>query len=74
MHPDIATEVERWPLDRLIPHARKPVALVVRAICNSSKSQDLALDPFDGAGTMLIAAGRTGLQAGSSNSIRSTAT
>jgi DNA modification methylase len=38
----------------------KPVALVERAIRNSSKSRDIVLDPFGGSGTTLIAAERTG--------------
>ena len=37
----------------------KPVALVERAIRNSSKSRDIVLDPFGGSGTTLIAAERT---------------
>ena len=36
----------------------KPVALVERAIRNSSKSRDVILDPFGGSGTTLIAAER----------------
>ena len=40
----------------------KPVALVERAIRNSSKSRDIVLDPFGGSGTM-IAAERTGRRA-----------
>ena len=38
----------------------KPVALVERAIRNSSKSCDVVLDPFAGSGTTLIAAEKTG--------------
>jgi DNA modification methylase len=41
----------------------KPVALVERAIRNSSKSWDLVLDPFGGSGTTLIAAERCGQSA-----------
>jgi DNA modification methylase len=41
----------------------KPVALVERAIRNSSKQRDIVLDPFGGSGTTLIAAERTGRQA-----------
>jgi DNA modification methylase len=41
----------------------KPVALVERAIRNSSKSRDIALDPFGGAGSTLIACEKTGRQA-----------
>ncbi|MFN4018356.1 MAG: site-specific DNA-methyltransferase [Reyranella sp.] len=38
----------------------KPVALVERAIRNSSKSRDIVLDVFGGSGTTMIAAERTG--------------
>ncbi|MGD9509707.1 MAG: site-specific DNA-methyltransferase [Geminicoccaceae bacterium] len=41
----------------------KPVALVERAIRNSSKSRDIVLDPFGGSGSTLIAAEKTGRQA-----------
>ena len=41
----------------------KPVALVERAIRNSSKSRDLVLDVFGGSGSTLIAAEKTGRQA-----------
>jgi DNA modification methylase len=41
----------------------KPVALVERAIRNSSKQRDTVLDPFGGSGTTMIAAGRTGRRA-----------
>jgi DNA modification methylase len=41
----------------------KPVALVERAIRNSSKTRDIVLDPFGGSGTTLIAAERTGRRA-----------
>ena len=42
----------------------KPVALVERAIRNSSKSRDIVLDPFGGSGSTLIACEKTGRQAG----------
>jgi len=38
----------------------KPVALVGRAIRNSSKSRDIVLDIFGGSGTTMIAAELTG--------------
>jgi DNA modification methylase len=38
----------------------KPVALVERAIRNSSKSRDVVLDPFGGSGSTLIACEKTG--------------
>ena len=41
----------------------KPVALVERAIRNSSKFRDIVLDPFGGAGSTLIACEKTGRQA-----------
>jgi DNA modification methylase len=41
----------------------KPVALVERAIRNSSKSRDIMLDPFGGSGSTLIACEKAGRQA-----------
>lgn len=41
----------------------KPVALVERAIINSSKSNDIVFDPFGGSGTTLIACWRSGRRA-----------
>jgi lambda family phage portal protein len=41
----------------------KPVALVQRAIRNSSKSRDIVLDPFGGSGSTLIACEKTGRHA-----------
>jgi DNA modification methylase len=41
----------------------KPVALVERALRNSSQRGDLVLDPFGGSGTTLIAAEATGRRA-----------
>jgi len=41
----------------------KPVALVERAVRNSSKSRDIVLDLFGGSGTTMIAAERTGRRA-----------
>lgn len=38
----------------------KPVALMARAIMNSSRTGDIVLDPFGGSGTTLIAAEQTG--------------
>jgi DNA modification methylase len=38
----------------------KPVALVERAIRNSSKSRDIVLDPFGGSGSTLIACEKAG--------------
>ena len=56
-----------WLFDK--PHKNdlhptmKPVALVERAIRNSSKSRDIVLDPFGGSGTTLIAAEHAGRRA-----------
>ena len=41
----------------------KPVALVERAVRNSSKSRDIVLDPFGGAGSTLIACAKAGRRA-----------
>jgi DNA modification methylase len=41
----------------------KPVALVERAIRNSSKSRDIVLDPFGGSGSILIACAKSGRHA-----------
>ena len=41
----------------------KPVALVERAIRNSSKTRDVVLDPFGGSGSTLIACDKIGRQA-----------
>jgi DNA modification methylase len=41
----------------------KPVALVERAVRNSSKSRDIVLDPFAGSGSALIACTKCGRQA-----------
>ena len=41
----------------------KPVALVERAIRNSSKSRDVVLDPFGGSGSTMIATERLGRRA-----------
>jgi DNA modification methylase len=41
----------------------KPVALVERAIRDSSKSRDIVLDPFGGSGPTLIACEKAGRQA-----------
>ena len=38
----------------------KPVALIERALRNSSKSRDVALDPFAGSGSTLIGCEKTG--------------
>jgi DNA modification methylase len=38
----------------------KPVALVERAIRNSSKGRDIVLDPFGGSGSTLIACAKAG--------------
>ncbi|ALN64597.1 DNA methylase family protein [Lysobacter antibioticus] len=56
-----------WFIDRTSKNdlhpTMKPVALVERAIRNSSKSRDLILDPFGGSGTTMIACEKTGRRA-----------
>jgi DNA modification methylase len=55
-----------WFIDKPVRndlHPMKPVALVERAIRNSSKSRDIVLDPFGGSGSTLIACEKTGRQA-----------
>ena len=53
-----------WFVDKPIRNdlhpTMKPVALVERAIRNSSKSRDTVLDPFGGAGSTLIACEKAG--------------
>ena len=51
------------PLKNDLHPTMKPVALVERAIRNSSKSRDIVLDLFGGSGTTMIAAERTGRRA-----------
>jgi DNA modification methylase len=41
----------------------KPVALIERAVRNSSKSRDIVLDPFGGSGSTLIACAKCGREA-----------
>jgi DNA modification methylase len=41
----------------------KPVALIERALVNSSREQELVLDPFGGSGSTLIACQKTGRRA-----------
>ena len=56
-----------WFVDKPVKNdlhpTMKPVALVERAIRNSSKSRDIVLDPFGGSGTTMIAAERAGRRA-----------
>lgn len=56
-----------WFIDRTSKNdlhpTMKPVALVERAIRNSSKTRDLILDPFGGSGTTMIACEKTGRHA-----------
>ena len=57
-------QVSVWRTDkepRIHGHTTpKPVEIVTRAIGNSSKSEDIVLDPFLGSGSTLIAAEKTG--------------
>jgi DNA modification methylase len=56
-----------WFIDKPVRNdlhpTMKPVALVERAIRNSSKSRDIVLDPFGGSGSTLIACEKAGRQA-----------
>ena len=56
-----------WFIDKPVRNdlhpTMKPVALVERAIRNSSKTRDILLDPFGGSGSTLIACEKTGRQA-----------
>jgi DNA modification methylase len=56
-----------WFIDKPVRNdlhpTMKPVALVERAIRNSSKSRDIVLDPFGGAGSTLIACEKASRQA-----------
>jgi DNA modification methylase len=56
-----------WHFDKPVKNdlhpTMKPVALVERAIRNSSKRRDIVLDPFGGSGSTLIAAEKAGRQA-----------
>jgi DNA modification methylase len=56
-----------WFIDKPVRNdlhpTMKPVALVERAIRNSSKTRDTVLDPFGGSGSALIACEKAGRQA-----------
>jgi DNA modification methylase len=56
-----------WFIDKPVRNdlhpTMKPVALVERAIRNSSKTRDSVLDPFGGSGSTLIACAKTSRQA-----------
>jgi DNA modification methylase len=56
-----------WYFDKPVKNdlhpTMKPVALVERAMRNSSKSRDIVLDPFGGSGSTLIACEKSGRQA-----------
>jgi DNA modification methylase len=56
-----------WHFDKPVRNdlhpTMKPVALVERAVRNSSKSRDIVLDPFGGSGSTLIACAKAGRQA-----------
>jgi DNA modification methylase len=51
------------PVSNDLHPTMKPVELVERAICNSSKGRDTVLDPFGGAGSTMIACEKSGRQA-----------
>jgi len=54
---------ERIPVIQAILRKVKPVALVADAIKDCSRRGDIALDPFGGSGTTLIAAQKSGRRA-----------
>ena len=58
------TEADLWeypkPSRNSLHPTMKPIALVERAICNSSLPEASVLDPFGGSGTTMIAAERLG--------------
>jgi len=54
--------IDRPQVNDLHP-TMKPVALVERAVMNSSKRGDIVLDPFGGSGTTLVACEKTGRRA-----------
>jgi DNA modification methylase len=58
------TQSDIWHFDRprkSVEHpTMKPVALVERAVLNSSRRSSIILEPFSGSGTTLMAAERTG--------------
>jgi DNA modification methylase len=56
---DDVWEIDR-PSDAPLHPTMKPLPLMERAIANSSRAGDLALDPFAGSGSTLIACERTG--------------
>lgn len=51
---------EKKPLRNTEHPTMKPVELLTTLIKNSTKSEDIVLDPFGGSGTTLIAAAKTG--------------
>ncbi len=51
------------PVSNDLHPTMKPVELIERAIRNSSKTRDTALDPFAGSGSTLVACEKTGRQA-----------
>lgn len=49
--------------DGYVHPTQKPVALIIRAIENSSRAGDCVLDPFGGSGSTLIGCEKTGRNA-----------
>jgi DNA modification methylase len=61
-------ESDVWTLPRdatssYVHPTQKPVALIVRALRNSSRLEEVVLDPFGGSGSILIACEKTGRNA-----------
>lgn len=51
--------MKRDPLSEYVHPTQKPVELITYAIVNSSKAEDLVLDPFGGSGSTIIACHKT---------------
>lgn len=59
--PDVRNEADVWMIQRratttMVHPTQKPLALIKRALRNSSKKGELILDPFAGGGSTLVAA------------------
>jgi DNA modification methylase len=56
-------EIKRRPGSTMLHPTQKPLAMICRAIRNSSRAGEIVLDPFGGSGSTLIAAEREGRKA-----------
>lgn len=62
---DTRFEADVWQIRKrsivtMLHPTQKPIALITRALLNSSKSEDIVLDPFCGSGSTLIASEKSG--------------